>query len=345
MRIVTILAVVLCLTGCQGKKNDEAPKAQNQLSAQNPINVEKVIEEWKENDTMCDKDIYFHAENEYPSTQLFLDLEDVRNIYAIVFSLFDDLDLKTRFGADVTDAMKKIRTDVIHDEGIRSALQKMVDVCVEASKTDEPDLNNAGGIFMNEMQKRYPHDNYTDLSPEELAELTDWHQDVEDMDEVLKFRDRESDDKLPEFFHKKIKESQDNDEALAFYLTEYSFYGLEELPDSLLADFMTSGRYSHSIDYVWRVWRCHYQTRNCGLSTYSDIPNLYYNAMRDKCLNTILRRIVANPEDKVAILNFFYLASYPDMERLAGTLTGNGAMAEEISLSKVLLDDEEEEEE
>jgi hypothetical protein len=30
---------------------------------------------------------------------------------------------------------------------------------------------------------------------------------------------------------------------------------------------------------------------------------------------------------------------------LAGTLTGNGAMAEEISLSKVLLDDEEEEEE
>ena len=67
--------------------------------------------------------------------------------------------------------------------------------------------------------------------------------------------------------------------------------------------------------------------------------------MRDKCLNTILRRIVANPEDKVAILNFFYLASYPDMERLAGTLTGNGAMAEEISLSKVLLDDEEEEEE
>ena len=345
MRIVTILAVALCLIGCRGKKNDDAQKTNGQQSAQNPINVEKVIKEWKENDTMCDKDIYFHAENKYPSTKLFFDLEDVRNCYAIIYSIFDDLDLKTRFDTDVTDAMKKIRTDVIHDEGIRSALQKLVDLCVEASKTDEPNLNNAGGIFMDEMQKRYPLNNYTELSSEELAELTDWHQDVKDMDEVLKFRKRDSDDELSEFFEKKIKDSQDNDEALAFYLTEYSFHDLEELPNSLLADFMTSGRYSHSLDYVWRVWRCHYQARNCGLSTYSDIPNLYYNAMRDKCLNTILRRIVANPEDKVAILNFFYLASYPDIKRMAGTLTGNGTMAEELSLSKVLLNDEEKDEE
>ena len=112
-----------------------------------------------------------------------------------------------------------------------------------------------------------------------------------------------------------------------------------------LEGLMKSGKYSRYLHEVWRTWRC---LKQLEISPSRDgmIPNLKYNKMRYRCMRTILRQIVKNPQDIYAINDFCFLATYDNIIRYSDFMFGNSAPLEQMMLfPEILMDNEEDKEE
>ena len=110
----------------------------------------------------------------------------------------------------------------------------------------------------------------------------------------------------------------------------------------LLANLMKSGKYSRFLIEVWRTWRCLKQLETSP-SRDGIIPNLEYNTMRNRCLNTILKQIVDHPTDVYAINLFGYMASCDNICRFNDFMFGNSAGMEQMELFPEIFEEEEDE--
>lgn len=74
----------------------------------------------------------------------------------------------------------------------------------------------------------------------------------------------------------------------------------------LLGEIIESGIYTRYLLEVWLLWRAKVQMNAIGPSSFCTIPNNYYDRMRVKCMNTILRHMQTDPDryDACLLENF-----------------------------------------
>ena len=141
-----------------------------------------------------------------------------------------------------------------------------------------------------------------------------------------------------------MAEQTPNFDRECIYTVEFAHQLRHEEPHPAilkLEGLMKSGKYSHYLHEVWRTWRC---LKQLEISPSLDgmIPNLKHNKMRYRCLNTILKQIIKNPQDIYAINDFCFLATYDNIIRYNEYMFGNSAPLEQMMLfPEILMDDEE----
>lgn len=106
-------------------------------------------------------------------------------------------------------------------------------------------------------------------------------------------------------------------------------YDLEE-GSLLLGDILESGLYTRYLTEAWISWRANTQMV-FSVSSFSVIPNNYYDMMRVKCMNTILRHCQME-NDNYALCLLENLLEIDLLHRM-GSLFGNESLATCASLS------------
>ncbi len=116
-----------------------------------------------------------------------------------------------------------------------------------------------------------------------------------------------------------------------------------------LGEILESGIYTKYILEAWLAWRAAVQLEFFSPSSFSSIPNNYYDKIRVKCLNTILRHIQNAPDkyDVCLLENFIYCEILHRMDAIYGNeamtviaqLT-NGMFIQPSALGKDYLKDE-----
>ena len=106
---------------------------------------------------------------------------------------------------------------------------------------------------------------------------------------------------------------------------------------------MLSGQYSPALEQIWLGWRAMVQMAYYGLSRDSEIPNLSYNLLRAKCLDTTLKWWSEHPSDNKAKASAQMLMCYQPLLRYGTSPYGNDAIVElDRHVKKITSDDEEE---
>lgn len=97
-------------------------------------------------------------------------------------------------------------------------------------------------------------------------------------------------------------------------------------------DIFASGNYSPLMPVLWRAYRVIYCELYCGMSTYSQIPNVRFNYYRRLVAYTMLRHVEKHPYDTAARVAFFFLSYRNNINRFGEFMLGNQSSAELISL-------------
>mgnify|MGYP006916215469 FL=1 len=90
---------------------------------------------------------------------------------------------------------------------------------------------------------------------------------------------------------------------------------------------LQSGHYSPLLYDVWVRWRALYQYCYHGSSTWSDIPNNFYNIVRLQCYESCLKHIASNHDDIMAMNCASLLAGRSNIQRF-GWMFGNSTTVE-----------------
>ena len=116
-----------------------------------------------------------------------------------------------------------------------------------------------------------------------------------------------------------------------------------------LGEILESGIYTKYILEAWLAWRAAVQLEFFSPSSFSSIPNNYYDKIRVKCMNTILRHIQTYPDkyDVCLLENFIYCEILHRMDAIYGNeamtviarLT-NGMFIQPSALGKDYLHDD-----
>ncbi len=100
----------------------------------------------------------------------------------------------------------------------------------------------------------------------------------------------------------------------------------------LLGDILESGLWTRYLLEAWISWRANVQM-DVSPSSFSTVANNYYDRMRVKCLNTMLRHCQANPEDYGARCLIVNLILCEIIHR-QGSIAGNTSFITCLDLSK-----------
>lgn len=104
---------------------------------------------------------------------------------------------------------------------------------------------------------------------------------------------------------------------------------------NLLGEILESGLYTKYLLEAWITWRASFQMERIGLSSFCVIPNNYYDRMRVKCMNTILRHIQTSP-DKYDSCLLENLAMCEILHRQA-SISGNESLKTLSNLETVMF--------
>ena len=102
-----------------------------------------------------------------------------------------------------------------------------------------------------------------------------------------------------------------------------------------LGEILESGIYTKYLLEAWLAWRAGVQMEFFGVSSFSVIPDNYYDKVRVKCLNTILRHIQSAPDKYDVCLLENFIACQP-LHRM-GSLYGNESMAVLVALTNQMF--------
>ena len=303
-------------------------------------------------ETLSDKDIYFKADTALPDIPVINDMLDMANGYAILRSAYCDAEIWFRLGGVVNDEISQIKVDVIKDKAIQAAAKEYVETLVSILPRDTALWSRSDSVSWNKMLSAYRHfadrlssrfslDHYGKITEKDVTEYMDAKQFIPDYDAICKLRKNQTEPNKQRLL--KLANQAPSFDAKCLYTVEFAHQGSHEdtpLEISKLQDLMLSGTFTRYLHEVWRTWRC---LRQLAMSPSRDgaIPNLVYNKMRYRCLNTILRQIIKNPQDIQAINDFGYLATYDNITRYSAYPYGNSVGIEQIMLFPEILDDDE----
>ena len=308
-------------------------------------------------ETLSDKNIYFKADTVLPDDSVINDMMDLANGYAIMRAAWCDVELWFRFKMIVVDAIGSIKTDVIKDKEIRKAAEKYIKTLTDLLPRDTILWQPVDSILWNKMSyacgnyafsltSRYAIERYGKITEEEVRGYMDKEQFNPRYDSIYNMRREQTEDNARYLWL--MAEQTPNFDRECIYTMELAHQFRYEEPHPVipkLEGLMKSGKYSRYLHEVWRTWRC---LKQLEISPSRDgmIPNLKYNKMRYRCMRTILRQIVKNPQDIYAINDFCFLATYDNIIRYSDFMFGNSAPLEQMMLfPEILMDNEEDKEE
>ena len=116
-----------------------------------------------------------------------------------------------------------------------------------------------------------------------------------------------------------------------------------------LGEILESGIYTKYIMEAWLAWRAGVQLEFFAPSSFCVIPNYYYDKLRVKCMNTILRHIQTNPDkyDVCLLDNLIFCEILHRMDAIYGneamttiSLLANGMFIQPSALGKDSLKQE-----
>ena len=137
-----------------------------------------------------------------------------------------------------------------------------------------------------------------------------------------------SEEQLPQFINA-VKRERDIDRRTILALELVKFDSDSGIP--LLGDILESGIYTRYLLESWISWRANLQSYYSP-SSFSVIPNNYYDMLRVKCLNTFLRHLQEEPNDYKAKVLMENMILCEIMHRM-GSIAGN-----ESFKTRMLLD-------
>ena len=322
----------------EDKQNDE--KNVENIDSSNGFYIE----------TLSDKDIYFKADTTLPDIPVVNDMLDMANGYAIMRAVYCDAELWFRFGMVVNDEIGRVKANIIKDKEIRAATEKYVRILVDILPRDTALWSQSDSVlwdkvweadmtFGDKLTSRFALSHYGDITEKDVEKYMDKKQFIPNYDSIYDLRHKLSEEN--ERYLLLMAEQTPNFDRECLYTVEYAHQRRHEEPHNaipMLEQLMTSGKFSRYLNEVWRTWRC---LRQVAESPSRDgmILNLEYNKMRYRCLNTILRRIIGNPQDIYAINDFCFLATYDNIIRYSEYMFGNSAPLEHMMLFPEIFED------
>ena len=302
-------------------------------------------------ETLSDKDIYFKADTALPDIPVVNDMLDLANGYAILRAAYCDAELWFRLGGVVNEEISQIKVDVIKDKAIQAAAKEYVETLVNILPRDTALWNQSDSIlwkkvisaymhFADKLSSRFSLDHYGKITEKDVMDYMDVKQFIPDYDSIYKLRKSQTESNKQRLL--KLAKQAPSFDAKCLYTVEIAHQkSFEDTPMiiSMLQDLMVSGAFTRYLHEVWRTWRC---MRQLAMTPSRDgaIPNLVYNKMRYRCLNTILRQIIKNPQDIKAINDYCYLATYDNITRYSEYPYGNSVGLEHMMLFPEILDDD-----
>lgn len=233
----------------------------------------------------------------------------IKNISNTTYSLFND--------SCITESINKYKRDI-------SALLK--------SKPDKNYTQYADSLYKGIKEKIYKQYVYKELCS--LNEDTFWV--YIDRDRYIQnpnwseYLAMDRDSALMNL-DQRIMGTVDPEEKNASILTwadiAYRYYGDTDVIRAYQL-VMEQGQYSIYLLEAWAKWRALMQFEIYGRSRDSEIPNKLYNQWRKECLNIIYQHIKKNPDDQMAINQYYTLADYKNMIRNGSAIMGNNSWIE-----------------
>ena len=300
-------------------------------------------------ETLSDKDIYFHPDMVMPDNPVVRDMIDLANAYAILRAGYCDAELYLRFGMLVGDVISKMDANKILDMGTQASARDYIHSLAKAIPRDtmmwkENDsaryhmIRKSCNEFGDRLVQRYALERYGTMTEKDTEEYFDINQFIPNYDSIFNLR---ADTISHARYLKGMAEQTMSFDRRCIYTIEYAAHvegDEKEQAVEMLEDLMTSGQFSRYLHQVWRVWRCLKQMAESP-SRDGIIRNLEYNRMRYRCLNTILRRVAADPKDIKAINDFCFLASFDNITRYGESVFGNSVLMEYLQLFPLMDDD------
>ncbi len=127
-------------------------------------------------------------------------------------------------------------------------------------------------------------------------------------------------DEQKEIFRRAVGSAEDID-TRAILALEYAQFNDDALP--YLSEIIESGLYTKYLLEVWISWRAHLQSEHFGLSSFSVIPDTYFDKVKAKCMETIAKHVSADddPYARCLLENFLYCENLHRMASLFGNET------------------------
>ena len=145
--------------------------------------------------------------------------------------------------------------------------------------------------------------------------------------------DQETKQKLYDSY---LSEENYNTKLSMLFVLMYNYYwSLGDTAAFLLREAetaFTSGNYSPVMPVLWRAYRVLYCINHCGMSSFSEIPNVHFNYYRRLVAYTSLKHIESHPDDIAAKVLFYCLAFRTNIDRFGEYMMGNQSSAEYIYL-------------
>ena len=301
-------------------------------------------------ESTSDKYSYFYPEKDIKVTKDVEKLELMYNISTVYNHAIHSYELHSRKLSAPDDSLmtRKDTLDIIAHDVYRPSRQLITSVIKDKNAQAETFMFlDACAKFDGDESEGSPyakaHERFRQLVPEEsifpneslLADFTEnfwaWYDKkpyVPQINDIVKLRLKESDVKLTDeqigHFRDVVKSEKDIDRRTILAL-EYAKWD-NRYGAVLIGEILESGIYTRYILEAWITWRACAQMSFIGPSSFTTIPNNYYDRIRVKCMNTILRHMQSTEADKYDRCILLNLA-YCQILHRQGSIYGNQSLA------------------
>ena len=286
-------------------------------------------------------------EEEWKNDSVVIQLLDHYNIYEIINSINTDEDALNRYEDDDRGEYAKkigeIDVSAIINDSARVYLKELLNINAEnfAIKDDakrqafvkqvEPKTsvyNAAVNGYLIQISKLVDADDKEMEDIEKSLSPTNWMSNV-----YTDFAAAAKPDsaKVSDLFEDMLAQKKiDKRAAMLFAIASTSQMDAKIIP--YMEQLMESGEYSPMLPLLWRAYRVSYNNAYSCPSTSCYSPNIRYNHYRRLVAHTLLHHIHDNPNDKSAIVNFYFHARRASILRFGQFFMGNEGVSEQMRI-------------
>lgn len=276
---------------------------------------------------------------ELPDAPFFNDCVDMYNGFLVKNSLYTNLDwwFRCKESDGVLEAIRAIDTKCIKNDEIRNLADSTL-LLFEIYFAEEPTSYENDANLDRIMDVYYQYDSlltsryntyrYVDLTADEYWDAVDFAKVMPNYKELCEL---DASDKNIKKIYNLFKNETDFERRCAYarlYITFVDIADIYETNSDDYEELLDKGIYSHSLFFLWRIWRCIVQNNEYGPSTWSPIANELYNRKRAQIALITLKYLKDHPADKIAINQYVVLCGMANIYRAGLFPFGNELITE-----------------